>query len=177
MADLALRVFHNIRATLPPMILLAGLTTAAVTGGPQAAADDGMDAYQAGLAAYDGGRYADAVRQWRTAARAGLAPAMTALAGLYHLGEGVGADMALALGWYRRAAEAGDVTAQLNLGELLADGSGVARDPMAAHHWLSLAARQGNAWAARRLARLEGTMTASQRKAARKIAENQAPVN
>ncbi len=177
MADLALRVFHNIRATLPLMILLAGLTTAAVTGGPEAAADDGTDAYQAGLAAYDGGRYSDAVRHWRTAARAGVAPAMTALAGLYHHGEGVPTDMARAARWYRRAAEAGDVTAQLNLGELLAEGSGVARDPMAAHRWLSLAARQGNAWAARRLARLEDAMTARQRMAARKIAENQAPVN
>lgn len=121
----------------------------------------------AGYAAFDGGRYGEAAREWRAAAEAGDAEAQVALAGLYELGMGVPGSARAALRWYRAAARQGQVAAQLNLGDYLARGVATERDPVAAWMWLELAARQGNEWSAARRDELAGTMTAAEIETAR----------
>ncbi len=103
-----------------------------------------------GLAAYDGGDYASAVKAWRPLAETGDAEAQVALAGMYATGNGVRQDLGQAVRWYVRAARQGHAVGQLNAGDYLARGWGVRRDLVTAYVWLSLAAAQGRAWAASR---------------------------
>ena len=116
-----------------------------------------------GLAAYDGGDYAAALRTWRALAEAGHLEAQVALASLYMNGEGVPPDRAAALHWYARAGQAGHPVAQLNLGDIYNRGLGVPRDVVAAYVWFSLAAAQGRAWAAAQRDTLAREMTPAQR--------------
>ena len=103
-----------------------------------------------GLAAYDGGDYAEALAEWRPLARAGDPEAQTALAGMYAQGLGVAENPSMAAEWYRRAACQGAGIVQLNLGDMYARGIGVRRDRETTVAWLQLAAQNGLAWAARR---------------------------
>ena len=126
-----------------------------------------------GLAAYDGGDYAAAFREWQALAEAGHIEAQVALANLYMKGEGVAPDTAAALRWYRRAAKAGHAVAQLNLGDIHYRGLAGPRDLMRAYVWFSLAARQGRAWAAAQREAVAREMTAEERQEAEdRIAES-----
>lgn len=106
--------------------------------------------FTAGLQAYDGGDYGQALAEWQALAQVGDPDAQTALAGLFIQGLGVARDPAMAVHWYRRAALQGAVMAQLNLGDLYARGLGVERDLVRAYAWLELAARARQGWARRR---------------------------
>ena len=99
-----------------------------------------------GVAAFDRGDFAMALREFRTLAGRGNAAAQFNLAIIYDYGHGVGSDYARAMKWYRRAAEQGFAAAQFNLGIMYDYGQGVpAEDYAAAVKWYRMAAEQGNA--------------------------------
>lgn len=108
--------------------------------------------FDAGVAAYDSGYYATALREFRPMAEAGNAVAQYALGIMYDAGEGVVQDDAEAVRWYRLAAEQGVAGAQSNLGVMYDAGRGVVQDDAEAVRWYRLAAEQGNAMAQYNLA-------------------------
>jgi len=119
-------------------LLLAG----ALALSPVARAD-----FADGIAAYDGGDYETAIEIFTKAAMAGDPEAQVALANLYHFGEGLTQNLAVAANWYKAAAHLGDETAQANLGMFYAEGMGVERDAVSTYVWWSRAGAQGHAWA------------------------------
>jgi uncharacterized protein len=104
--------------------------------------------FQAGLAAYNSGNYAAALREWRPLADQGNARAQLNLGFMYENGQGVPQDYADAVRWYRLAAEQGDDIAQANLGTMYGLGRGVPQDYVTAHMWYNIAAANGNRTAA-----------------------------
>src|SRR5438552_1700400 len=97
-----------------------------------------------GVAAYNRGDYATALRELKPLAENGLAPAQFNLGVMYNFGEGVPQDYKEALRWYRLAAEQGDALAQFNLGDMYYFGKGVPLDDKEALRWYRLAAEQGH---------------------------------
>ncbi|MFM1874099.1 MAG: hypothetical protein RL398_3521 [Planctomycetota bacterium] len=79
------------------------------------------------------------------AADAGYAPALTALAQRYEVGDGLPRDTQLAVSLYRRAAAKGDSAAMLRLGILYETGVGLPRDAARANAWYRAAAA-GKVW-------------------------------
>ncbi len=63
--------------------------------------------FDEGIAAYDRGDYASAIREWRPLAEQGVAKAQFKLGLMYDNGRGVPQDYAEAVKWYRKAAEQG----------------------------------------------------------------------
>ena len=100
--------------------------------------------FDAGVAAFERGDYAAALREWRPLAEQGYADAQTALGIMYRNGDGVPQDYVEAVAWYRLAAEQGHAGAQNNLGAMYYNGEGVPQDHVQAHMWLSLAASRGH---------------------------------
>jgi len=84
--------------------------------------------FQAGLAAYNQGDYATALKEWRPLAEQGDATAQFNLGVMYNFGQGVPQDYQEAVRWYRLAAEQGYAPAQFNLGFLYDKGLGVPQD-------------------------------------------------
>ena len=113
-------------------ILLAGLLLALTA---PARAD-----FQDGLAAFDRGEYAAALKVWRPLAERGNAAAQWRIAGMYRRGESVPQDFAEAFRWHRLAAAKGLAVAQYHLGLMYQTGDGVQRDLLRAYAWYSLAA-------------------------------------
>ena len=103
--------------------------------------------FQAGLAAYNQGDYATALKEWRPLAEQGNAPAQFTLGVLYENGQDVPQDDGEAVRWYRLAAEQGHAAAQNNLGGMYLKGRGVPQDYGAAVRWYRQAVEQGNAQA------------------------------
>ncbi len=116
----------------------------ALAGGTAA---DGEETFARAIAAYDAGRYIEAVRLWRRLADQGDRDAGAALAGLTRQGLGTPRDATRAAALYRRAGLAGHVIAQANFAEMLVLGEGVTGDSARAWAWFHLAGRGGNAWA------------------------------
>ncbi len=104
--------------------------------------------YEAGMAAYNLGDYAAALREWRPLAEQGHAKAQNNLGHMYRFGQGVPQDDTEAVKWWRKAAEQGFAQAQFQLGYMYDKGLGVAQDNVQAHMWFSIAAREGDADAA-----------------------------
>lgn len=77
-------------------------------------------------------------------AEAGETGAQTALAFLYHRGDGVAQNYAAAASWAARAAEAGDATAQNLLGRYYHGGLGVEQNQAEALRWLRASANTGD---------------------------------
>ncbi|HEY0204645.1 MAG TPA: tetratricopeptide repeat protein [Acetobacteraceae bacterium] len=94
-------------------------------------------------AAFSGGDYAAAYREWSQAAAGGDASAMAAVGTLYDTGYGVPQDNALALAWYRRAAEAGSVRGMFNTGAMYDNGRGTPANRIEALRWYARAAERG----------------------------------
>jgi uncharacterized protein len=117
------------------------LTLAVLLGsaGMSAGAD-----FQKGLAAYDSGDYATALREFRPLAEEGDVGAQLNLGLMYARGEGVTQDYKAAVMWLTRAAEQGDIAGQFILGAIYMTGEGVTQDYKAAVKWLTLAAKQGS---------------------------------
>jgi uncharacterized protein len=103
---------------------------------------------EAGLAAYNSGNYAAALREWRPLADQGNARAQLNLGFMYANGQGVPQDYAEAVRWYRLGAEQGEATGQSNLGAMYGLGLGVPQDYVTAHMWLNIAAANGHSSAA-----------------------------
>jgi hypothetical protein len=101
--------------------------------------------FNKGLAAYESGDFATAVREWRPFAEQGNAAAQTSLGHMYEKGEGVPQDYKTSARWYMLAAEQGHAYAQLLLGMMYEEGRGVSQDYKRAAGWYTLAAEQGEA--------------------------------
>ena len=101
--------------------------------------------FDEGLAAYNRGDYATALREWRPLAAQGNAAAQYNLGLMYDKGHGVAQFYAEAAKWYHRAAEQGVVAAQHNLGVMYYQDQGVVQDYAEAVKWFRKAAMQGHA--------------------------------
>jgi len=101
--------------------------------------------FEDGLAAYQHGDYATALRLLRPVAEKGNPQAQAYLGFMYIEGRGVPQDDAEAAKWLRLAAEQGYAEAQSNLGVIYIEGRGVPQDDAEAVKWLRLAAEQGYA--------------------------------
>ena len=73
------------------------------------------DPLEEGMAAYERGDFAIALRLFRPLAEQGHATGQFLLGGMYHQGFGVQQDYAEAEKWFRKAAEQGHADAQLGL--------------------------------------------------------------
>lgn len=103
--------------------------------------------FQAGMAAYNRGDFATALREWQPLAEQGDARAQFSFGLLHENGDGVPRDYAKARQWYEKAAAQGDAKAQLYLGMQFSFGQGGPVDLVQAYMWYSLAAGNGNAHA------------------------------
>ena len=101
--------------------------------------------YDKGLAAYEAGDYATALKEWEPLAEQGKASAQSNLGKMYDTGQGVPQDYKAAVKWSRLAAEQGIASAQYNLGVIYDTGQGVPQNYKAAVKWYRLAAEQGYA--------------------------------
>jgi TPR repeat protein len=101
--------------------------------------------FEDGMAAYNRGDYATALRLLRPLANGGSTSAQYNIGIMYDKGQGVPQDYAAAIAWYRKAADQGHPTAQNNLGAMYNDGTGVPQDYVQAHMWFNLAASGLNA--------------------------------
>jgi hypothetical protein len=118
--------------------------------------------YQKGIAAYESGDYASALREWMPLAEGGDAYAQTILGVMYDEGQGVRQDYKTAVKWYKLAAEQGDALAQGNLGAMYAFGRSVLKDYLYAHMWSNIAATNGHDLDAKLREHFEKNMTSGQ---------------
>ena len=109
-----------------------------------------------GLAAYQTGDFATALKEWQPLAKQGNASAQKNLGFMYKNGKGVAQDYAEAVKWYRLAAEQGYASAQYNLGFMYKNGDGVVQDYAEAVKLYRLAAEQGDAYAQNNLGVMYG---------------------
>lgn len=72
--------------------------------------------FDEGVAAYQKGAYATALKEWKPLAEQGDSGAQYRLGRMYDNGSGVEKDEKQAVIWYRKAAEQGNSDAQYNLG-------------------------------------------------------------
>ena len=100
--------------------------------------------FQKGLAAYEAGDYASALKEWKPLAEAGDAAVQLNLGYMYDNGRGVPQDYARAVRWYRLASEQGDADAQYNLGMMYQLGDGVLQDNVMAHMWYNISSANGD---------------------------------
>ncbi|HET6802684.1 MAG TPA: tetratricopeptide repeat protein, partial [Casimicrobiaceae bacterium] len=91
--------------------------------------------YDDGVAAYDQGQYAAALKWWLPLAEQGHAAAQFNVAVLYEKGLGTAVDHAEAARWYLKAAQQGDPDAQYNVALFYETGTGVAKDVDQARNW------------------------------------------
>lgn len=119
--------------------------------------DGPQRAFLSGVAAYDSGDHARAVRLWETPAEQGHAGAQFSLGVAFATGNGVPNDLPRAIRWWRAAAEQGHIGAQFNLGMLYSRGEGVERDLDLAKTWWHRAATGGDAAAQFHLGALAAT--------------------
>lgn len=148
-------------AALPRLILALLLAGA----GLSANAD-----FDEGVAAYEKGDYATALREWQPLAEQGNAFAQFNLGAMYAKGQGVPQDDKAAAQWYRRAAEQGNARAQNNLGMMYIIGQGVLQDYAYAHMWANIAASGGDKNSVEFRNLVEKQMTPSQIAEAQKLA-------
>ena len=126
--------------------------------------------FQKGVAAYNSGDFATALREFRALAEQGDALAQSSLGAMYAKGQGVTQDYKEAVKWYRKAAERGFAGAQLNLGVRYAKGEGVIQDLVYAHMWFNIAASAGQTIATKNRDKAAKQMTPSQIAEAQKLA-------
>jgi len=96
-----------------------------------------------GMAAYERGDYATALKEFRSLAEQGHVAAQFSLGVMYDHGFGVPENDVKAVKWWHKAAEQGDALAQSNLGNMYADGAGIPVNNVKAYMWWSLARAQG----------------------------------
>jgi hypothetical protein len=100
-------------------------------------------AFQLGRSYVAGGKFDEAMKQFKEAADRNYGPAMSSIGVLYVRGNGVTQNVAEAIKWYRKAAELGDAGGQLNLGLVYEEGYGVTKDYSAAFDLYQKSAVQG----------------------------------
>ncbi len=119
-------------------IAVAAVLLVALVGPVRAGFDEGV-------AAFERGDYATALKEFRPLAEQGNADGQFNLGLMYDLGRGVTQSYAEAWKWYRLAAEQGNAEAQNNLGYMFDKGEGVPQDYAEALRWYRKAAEQGDA--------------------------------
>lgn len=122
--------------------LFAGLSLASA---PVIAQD--QETFEKGVAAFEIGKYKEAIALWEPVAEKGNVDALVNMAQLYRLGLGVEQDDAKAFELYEKAAQQGSDDAQVNVAFQLLMGKGVERNREEAAGWFAKAADQGNALA------------------------------
>lgn len=116
--------------------VMTGLALAmALTGA--ASADTRVNA---GVRAFQQGRYVQAASLLTPPARLGNSVAETYLGYMYQKGLGIPKDYELAAHWFHAAADQGEPTAQFCLAQLYDLGFGVGRDFVQAYVWFDVAA-------------------------------------
>ena len=100
--------------------------------------------FNQGVAAFQTGDYAAALKNWMPLAETDDAEAQRNIGIMYQRGLGVPLSDAEAAKWYRRAADKGHSRAQQNLGALYEVGAGVPQNYSEAVRWYRLSAEQGN---------------------------------
>lgn len=123
-------------------MLIAGLSMGSM---PAFAQED--EAFEKGVAAFEIGKYKEAISHWEPAAEEGNVDALVNLAQLYRLGLGVEQDDAKAFELYEKAAQEGSDDAQVNVAFQLLMGKGTDQNRERAAGWFAKAADQGNALA------------------------------
>jgi len=93
-----------------------------------------------GLEALQRYDFKTAYKEWKPLADKGDADVQSAIAVMYHTGQGVPQSYKKAFYWYKKAAESGNVAAQANLGVMYAKGTGTKKDFVLSYAWYSLAA-------------------------------------
>jgi TPR repeat protein len=96
-------------------------------------------------AAFDTGKYKQALTLAEEAAARGDGPAHTLLGQMYEQGLGVPQNFEKAAEWYAKGAALGDVHSQFSLGVLLAEGRGVKENKKQAADFFELAASKNHA--------------------------------
>jgi TPR repeat protein len=125
----------KLRRILSGLVLIGVFTC----GGPVVAGP-----FEDGLAAYEGGNNAAALRLFLPLAEQGHAGAQVQMGRMYASGHGLPQDHIAAVAWFRLAAEQGNANAQRNLGIMFKRGRGVPTDYGAAADWFRLAAEQSD---------------------------------
>jgi len=101
--------------------------------------------FNKGIAAYQSGDFATALRELRPLAEQGHDGAQFAVGTMYDTGRGVPQDYKTAVKWYTLGAEQGEKGCQWALGDMYVYGQGVPQDYKTAVKWYTLAAEQGSA--------------------------------
>ncbi len=101
--------------------------------------------FDEGVAAYERGDYAMAMKQFRPLADKGVAEAQHNLGMMYRKGLGVPQDFAAARSWFEKAAAQRYVPSWMNLALIYREGLGVEQDYAEAGKWTLAAANKGNA--------------------------------
>jgi TPR repeat protein len=120
----------------------AWLAAVATVGFALAAAR--ADPFNDGIAAYDQGDYATALKILRPLAEHGDAKAQFRIGVMYDAGEGVPQDQAEAAKWYRKAGHQGVLLAQDRLGLMYLAGQGVSQNSAESAVWFGKASDQGD---------------------------------
>ena len=126
--------------------LLIGLmlTAGGRAAGQPADGTPGVDPLEDGVAAYQRGDFASALRLFQRLAERGDASAQCNLGVMYEQGHGVVQNYREAMRWFRLAALQGDASAQSNVGVMYYKGQGIAQDYGEARKWYRMAAEQRN---------------------------------
>jgi len=144
--------------------------TLAVVGALLFSAGSAWADFDDGLAAFERGDYATALREWLPLAEQGDVSAQYFLGVMYSFGRGVPQNDAEAVKWYRKAAEQGVVPAQYNLGVMYYFGEGVSVNSIKAYMWWSLAMEQGNESATENLNIIKEVMSSDEISIAQELA-------
>lgn len=143
----AQRLAAGIQTVAPPSRPEPAESSGPISLAPTYTTTDAQKSFTAGITAYRNGDIVSAVREIRSAAEAGYAPAQTAVATMYRNGQGgLPRDHAEAVRLIRLAADQGYAQAQANLGAAYFIGmGGLSKDHAEAVRLNRLAADQGNA--------------------------------
>jgi len=131
--------------------------------------------FSAGLAAYNKGDFAAALKEWKPLADTGSRDAQYNLGLLYMDGKGVPKSYEEAAKWFERAANQGQLEAQHNLGAMYGGGLGVRRDYVQAYKWESVCAARGNSGCASQRDALEKKLKGSKLAEAQRLATDFKP--
>jgi len=115
--------------------------------------------------------YDRAIELFRKAAVQNSAHAQYNLGHMYSTGKGVPKDDAESAVWYRKAAEQNETNSQRILGSLYAAGRGVPQDIVQAYAWTKVSSTPDNPTANQQLMKYAEQMTADQKAAADKAAD------
>ena len=95
-------------------LVIGGLLLAQILGGASAL----VGPWEDGMASYNRGDYAPAIRLFRPLAQSGNAKAQHLIGVMYHRGQGVARNTVRAMAWFNVAAKNGDREAQASIGEV-----------------------------------------------------------